>query len=114
MQAAEAWKACMPRTHTMEALFRSLVATMFLQGMLHNGSIVDCGAHHGTESCYYAQLQPNRTVRLLHGRSPSQTHNESQGLAEHPTASRYTLLSRCRTTGKSLLRCTATGGTLLC
>ena len=48
-----------------EPLLRMLVGVIFAEGMLLNGSVVDCGAHTGAESCYYAELDRSRTVHAV-------------------------------------------------
>lgn len=46
-------------------LFRSIIGGLFLEGRMPADSIIDAGAHMGFESCYYAGLQPNRTVHAI-------------------------------------------------
>ncbi len=56
-------RACARSPH--EPLFARLVAVIFAEGMLRNGSVVDCGAHQGGESCLYADLAPDRIVHAV-------------------------------------------------
>ena len=66
-----------------ESALQNLTAAIFASSLLRNGSIVDCGAHVGGESCFYAQLDPQRTV-AERGRTLS--HLASHGLARRTPA----------------------------
>mmetsp|Transcript_3038 Transcript_3038/g.8470 ORF Transcript_3038/g.8470 Transcript_3038/m.8470 type:complete len:264 (+) Transcript_3038:29-820(+) len=57
-----------------EKLFRKVVATIFAEGLLLNGSIVDCGAHRGGDSCYYADLDPTRIVHAIEPMKKNMVH----------------------------------------
>ena len=48
-----------------ERQFARLVVAMLASPMVLQGSIVDCGAHTGGESCLYATAQPNRLVHAV-------------------------------------------------
>ena len=48
-----------------ERQFARLVVGMLASPMVLPGSIVDCGAHTGGESCLYATAQPNRLVHAV-------------------------------------------------
>lgn len=49
-----------------EPLLLKLVAAIFAaDGLLPDGAVVDCGAHQGGESCFYAQLDPRRIVHAV-------------------------------------------------
>ena len=49
-----------------ERVFRRIVAEIFATtGLLRHGSIIDAGANNGQEACYYAALQPNRSVHAI-------------------------------------------------
>lgn len=55
-----------------EPVFAHLIAGILTSGaLLLPGSIVDCGAHWGGESCMYASLQPDR---IVHAVEPLQTN----------------------------------------
>ena len=45
--------------------FATLLVTVFQSALLLNGSIVDSGAHFGGESCFFADLAPERTVHAV-------------------------------------------------
>jgi FkbM family methyltransferase len=48
-----------------EPLLHSLVGGLLLEGLVPNGSAVDAGANSGEESCFYAELQPQRVVHAV-------------------------------------------------
>ena len=55
--------ACKVSSH--EPLFIRLVTYLLTANIVGLGSIVDCGAHRGGESCLYAQTAPDRTVHAV-------------------------------------------------
>ena len=56
-------KACRVRK---EPIFNSLLVSLLREpGLVPPGSIVDAGAHTGTETCLYATADPNRTVHAI-------------------------------------------------
>ena len=66
--------ACFGPGNVGEPLFRRLVAVIFAEGMLLNGSVIDSGAHAGSESCYYAELDRSRIVHAVEP-LPRNAHN---------------------------------------
>jgi len=62
-------KGCKTSMH--EPLFAQLVTKVLVSGLLSSGSIVDCGAHVGGESCLYATTAPNRTVHAIEPLPPN-------------------------------------------
>jgi FkbM family methyltransferase len=49
-----------------EPVFSRIIASLFAdKTLLHQGSVVDCGANAGGESCHYADLDPTRTVHAI-------------------------------------------------
>ena len=55
--------ACKVSSH--EPLLIRLVTHLLTANIVGLGSIVDCGAHRGGETCLYAQTAPNRTVHAV-------------------------------------------------
>lgn len=55
--------ACKISSH--EPLLIRLVTHLLTANIVGLGSIVDCGAHRGGETCLYAQTAPNRTVHAV-------------------------------------------------
>jgi len=49
----------------IEPTFTRLIASLFRDGQISNGSIIDCGAHKGGESCAYADLDERRKVHAI-------------------------------------------------
>ena len=63
--AAGALLCCSSKTHNMgkhETLFNGIISTLFLEGALPDGAVVDAGAHTGENACLYSQLAPQRRV----------------------------------------------------
>ena len=48
-----------------EPIFNSLVVSLLQANQFPNGSIIDAGAHTGTETCLYAQAAPSRVVHAV-------------------------------------------------
>ena len=48
-----------------EPLFDSVVTSLFAEGLIPPGSIVDAGANLGTESCFFSVTGPNRTIHAI-------------------------------------------------
>merc|ERR1712176_1023183 len=48
-----------------EPLFSKTIASLFKEGVISNGSVVDCGAHQGGEACFYADLDQKRVVHAV-------------------------------------------------
>lgn len=57
------WHGCPRRTGEM--LLRWLLAGLLLEGLVPPGVIVDAGANDGADSCYLADLAPERTVHAI-------------------------------------------------
>lgn len=62
------------QTSPYEPRLLALVAALFNGGAIPDGSVVDCGANTGGESCFYADLAPQR---LIHAVEPLQAHLDS-------------------------------------
>ena len=57
-------RAC--KTTAWEPVLARITASIFAdETLLHRGSIVDCGANSGGESCFYADLDSTRTVHAI-------------------------------------------------
>ncbi|KAL1519638.1 hypothetical protein AB1Y20_023149 [Prymnesium parvum] len=49
-----------------ESIFNSLLVGLLMErGLVPAGSVIDAGAHTGTETCLYAQAAPERTVHAV-------------------------------------------------
>ena len=48
-----------------EVLFTSIVAGLFAEGRMPNGSIFDVGANRGIWACYWASVAPDRIVHAM-------------------------------------------------
>ena len=53
------------KTSPHESKFSQLVKAMFEDGLINDGSVVDSGAHHGGESCFYSELDTSRIVHAV-------------------------------------------------
>ena len=51
--------------HGGEPMLRKLVGSLFTEGWLSAGSVLDAGADDGSESCDYAQRAPKRLVHAV-------------------------------------------------
>ena len=48
-----------------EPVLRSLLGGLFAEGLVPPGVIIDAGANDGSDACYYAERQPQRTVHAV-------------------------------------------------
>ena len=48
-----------------EPIFNSILVALLQSELLPNGSVIDAGAHTGTESCLYARAAPARVVHAI-------------------------------------------------
>ena len=55
--------SCASNSH--EPLFRALTSSLLLEGVVPSGSILDAGAHQGTETACFAALAPARIVHAI-------------------------------------------------
>ena len=50
---------------TTEQLLHLLLAGLFSERLVPEGSVIDVGANDGEMACYYASLDPQRTVHAM-------------------------------------------------
>ena len=62
------WRCPTPRK---EPVLRALIGSLFAEGLVPPGSVIDAGANSGEETCFYAERQPQRTIHAI---EPLWTH----------------------------------------
>lgn len=68
LQHSSGWRC--PFSLSKEPLFRALVGSLFAEGLMPPGAIIDAGANSGEDACFYAE----RTGRIVHAIDPLLTN----------------------------------------
>lgn len=69
-----------------EKSFNSIIHAMFLENLIPEGDILDCGANDGEWSCMYACFDPKRTVRAL---DPFKENYDKISCPHYPNVVKY-------------------------
>jgi FkbM family methyltransferase len=69
-----------------ELAFNSIIYAMFLDNMIPDGDILDCGANDGEWTCMYGCIAPDRAVRAL---EPFKTNYDKISCPNQPNVIKY-------------------------